>query len=283
MEGRWGWPWPPFFKHFNSHNMELVYLEDGRQAKMIAKTDKGYVVDPLDTFQDYDTEEEYSEPSGKVVQVAKVFKVAPVEVVNEEYKAILDKVEEQESLLRQKRNELIDLEYKIKDTKTNIDRYVINREQLRTAKRLIVFRKDAICPMVMDGSKSYKFTVSYEIIQYKNEERCWVSSLWNEDKNSNWGSSQYFDEEYGIMTDLTDDQIKEITFERQDKRGLKAFYENQIVHTADEWLTPLFLAEKKRLIEFNKGAELRKVTEELKKAQEAYDRVMNKPVAEAIV
>lgn len=256
--------------------MELVYLEDGRQANLIAKTEKGYVVDPLSTYQDYETEEEYAEPSGKVLQVAKVFKEAPIDIVNAEYKAILDKIAEAENQVREKRNELSQLEYKIKNTATQVDRYIINREQLRLAKRLVVFQKDAIAPMIMGGDKSYKFTVSYEISQYQNEERCWVSSLWNEDRNSNWGSSNYFDAEYGIMTDLSDEQIKEITFERQNKRGLKAFYENQITHTGDEWLTPLFQAEKKRLIEFNKGSELRKATEELKKAQEKYNHLVNK-------
>lgn len=256
--------------------MEVVFLEDGRQANLIAKTEKGYVVDPLATYQDYETEEEYAEPSGKVLQVAKVFKVAPVDVVNAEYKSILDKVAEAEDQVRERRNELSELERKINNTKTNIDRYIINREQLRTAKRLIVFRKDAICPMVMDGSKSYEFTVSYKISQYKEEERCWVGELWDEDRSSRFNCTNYFDAEYGIMTDLTDEQIKEITFERQDKRGLKGFYENQIIHTGDEWLTPLFQAEKKRLIEFNKGSELRKATEELEKAQKQYDRLVNK-------
>lgn len=258
--------------------MELVYLEDGRQANLIAKTEKGYVVAPLATYQDYETEEEYAEPSGKVLQVAKVFKEAPIDVVNAEYKAILDKITEAENQVREKRNELSQLEYKIKNTATQVDRYIINREQLRLAQRLIVFKKDAIVPMVMGGDKSYKFTVSYEISQYQNEERCWVSSLWDEDRNSNWGSSQYFDAEYGIMTDLTDEQIKAVTFERQTKYGIKNFYENQIIHTGDEWLTPEFQAEKKRLIEFNKGAELRKATEELKKAQENYNRLANKSV-----
>lgn len=253
--------------------MELVYLEDGRQAKMIAKTDKGYVVDPLAVYQDYETEEEYAEPSGKVVQVAKVFKVAPVEVVNAEYKAILDKIAEAEQQVREKRNELSQLEYTVKNTKTDIDRYIINREQLRLAKRLIAFDKNAIVPKVMGGDKSHKFTVSYEISQYKNEERCWVSSLWSENKDSTWSSSNYFDAEYGIMTDLTDDEIKAITFERQTKHGIKYFYENQIMHTGDEWLTPEFQAEKKRLIELNSTREFEKAKDELKKAQENYNKL----------
>jgi hypothetical protein len=256
--------------------MEVVYLEDGRKANLVAKTENGYVVDPFSTYSEYDNDEEYDEPSGKVLQVARVFKEAPIDVVNAEYKAILDKIAEAENQVRDKRNELSQLEYKIKNTATQVDRYIINREQLRLAKRLIVFKKEAIAPMVMGGDKSYKFTVSYEISQYQNEERCWVSSLWNEDKNSNWGSSQYFDAEYGIMTDLTDEQIKAITLERQTKYGIKHFCENQIIHTCDEWLTPEFQIEKKRLIEFNKGAELRRATDELKKAQEKYNCLINK-------
>ena len=251
-------------------------------ANFIAKADNGYVVDPLMIYQDDETGEEYTEPSGRVKVVDVVYAHAPRIAFSQELKEISDKIEEHEKQLSDKRSELSQLEYKLKNTKTNLNQYIINREQLRTAKRLIVFRKDAIVPLVMDGSKSYEFTVSYKITQYKEEERCWVAELWNEDRESRFGNTNYFDAEYGIMTDLTEEQIKEITFERQDKRGLKGFYENQIVHTGDEWLTPLFLAEKKRLTEFNKGAELRKAKEELRKAQDTYDRIINKTVVENI-
>jgi hypothetical protein len=256
--------------------MNTVYLKDGSMANFIAKSDNGYVVDPLMTYKDDETGEEWTEPSGRVKVVDVVYAHAPKLAFDQELKEISDKVEEFEKQLSDKRSELSQLEYKLKNTKTNLNQYIINREQLRNAKRLIVFRKDAICPMVMDGGKSYEFTVSYKITQYKEEERCWVAELWSEDRESRFGNTNYFDAEYGIMTDLTDEQIKEITFERQDKRGLKGFYENQITHTGDEWLTPVFQAEKRRLIEFNKGAELRRVTEELKKAQYAYDRIVNK-------
>lgn len=263
--------------------METVFLEDGRQANLITKTDKGYVVDPISKYEDYESGEEYDEPSGNVLQVAKVFKVAPLDVINAEYKEVLDRISAQEDALAQKRQEFRDLEYKIKNLTTDLSRYIINREELRLAKRLILFGKDCIAPKIMDGTKSRKFTVSYEISQYKEEERCWEYELWQENKESgSWSSSNYFDPEYGIMVDLTDEQIKEKTFERQNKRGIKGFYSNQIMGTGDEWLTTEFQVEKKRLIEKSKVDDLVKAEDELKKAQERYNKLTGKTVPEAL-
>lgn len=255
--------------------MTTVFLKDGTQANLVASTDDGYVVDPIRIYQDEETGEEYTEPSGKVRVVDKVYAHAPVLAINEEFKQISLKVEEQEKLLREKRSELSQLEHKIKNLTTDLSRYIINREELRLAKRLILFDKDGIAPKVLDGLRSRKFTVSYEISQYKGEEKCWSYHLWTEDRESgSWSNSTYFDPEYGIMVDLTDEQIKEKTFERQNKRGIKGF--GCIATTPDEWLCPEFLAEKKRLNEQSRLNAITRAEEELLKAKANYDRLVNK-------
>src|ERR1700749_3035340 len=137
--------------------MSTVYLKDGAQANLITKTDNGFVVDRLMVYEDEG--EVFTEPSGRVEIVDKVYTKAPAEVINEEFKQIAEKVEEQEKALIEKRRELSQLEYKIKNLTTDLGRCIINREELRLAKRLVLFEKDGIEPKIMDGLRSRKFTV----------------------------------------------------------------------------------------------------------------------------
>jgi exosome complex RNA-binding protein Csl4 len=259
--------------------MQTIFLKDGTQANLITKTDKGYVVDPLEIYTDYETKEEYTEPSGNVMMVDKVYDAAPLPVIQEEYKEILSKVEAQEKVLEEKRQELRKVEYdinRIKNTKTDVSRYIINREELRNAERLIVWPEGHILPRVLGGGKSHKFTVSYEISQYQSEERCWVYQLWSESKDSNWSGSEYFDAEYGIKVNLTDEEIKSVSLDRLSKKKANYFREHLIMQCPDEWLTPDYIQRKKEMNDRSERSELHKAQEELKKAQEKYDRLTQK-------
>lgn len=262
--------------------MQTIFLKDGTQANLITKTDKGYVVDPIEIYKDYDSKEEYAEPSGNVIMVDKVYDAAPLPVIQEEYKSILQKVEEQENILEEKRKEFRQLEYeisRIKNTKTDINRYIINREQLRNAKRLIVFADHQIVPRILDGKESHKFTVSYEISQYQNEERCWVAKLWSEARNSGWSGTDYFDAEYGIKVDLTDEEIKALALERLSKKVKGYFHDHSLLSCPDEWLTPDYIELKRQKKEWSDLAELTKAEKELKSAQEKYDRLSKRELA----
>lgn len=259
--------------------MQTVFLKDGTQANLITKTDKGYVVDPLEIYTDYETKEKYTEPSGNVMMVDKVYDAAPLPVIQEEYKAILSKVEDQERVLEEKRQELRKVEYdinRIKNTKTDVSRYIINREELRNAKRLILFVRGQIIPRVLDGKKSHKFTVSYEISQYAGEERCWAYTLWSENRDNGWSSSDYFDEEYGIKVDLTDEEIKTLAHERLSKRKPSDFHEAHLMGCPDEWLTAAWIEIKKEKKDRFERIEIEKAEKELKNAQEKFDRLLKK-------
>jgi hypothetical protein len=255
--------------------MQTVFLKDGTQANLITKTEKGYVVDPFETYQDYEGEQGYSEPSGNLKLVEKVYEVAPRTLIDAEYEEIVQKVEAQEKLLSEKRAELRQAQNeidRIKGIKTDTSRYIINREELRNAKRLILWPRNYIAPRVMDGSKSHKFTVSYDITQYNGEEKAWASQLWSEDKNSNWGNSEYFDEQYGIKVDLTDEQILALThqrIERFKKEGNS--WRSTLLRTADEWLTPEYIEEKNAIKADERKHDLDRAEKEFKEAQAKYE------------
>lgn len=259
--------------------MQTVFLKDGTQANLITKTEKGYIVDPLEIYTDYETKDEYTEPSGNVIQVDKVYDVAPIPVIMEEYKTVLDKIEEQEGVLQEKRDELRKLEYEItrlKNTKTEVNRYIINREELKNAKRLIVFKDGHIMPRIMDGKNSAKFSVSYEISQYRGEEKCWSCQLHSESRDSGWSGTDYFDADYGIKVDLTDEEIKELTLSRLVKKPKDYFREYCLRTTPDEWLTPEFIEIKKAFIEKENTIELQKAEKELTNAKQRIDALRNR-------
>jgi hypothetical protein len=259
--------------------MQTIYLKDGRVADLITQTDKGYLVDPYITWNDYEGQPE-SAPSGNVEFVSEVFNTVPVDLIEAEYKKVLDKLIEQEEIWSTKQKELQQFNAeiaKLRNQKTDISRYIINREELRTAKRLILWPNSQITPRIMDGKQSHRFTISYEIDQYKNEERVWCYKLWSEDRNNGWNSSEYFDSKYGIKIDLTDEEIFTLTQERI-PRFKKEYHSWQyaLLHTSDEWLSADYISEKQALKKENDAIELLKAEKELKKAQENFDKLSGK-------
>jgi hypothetical protein len=263
---------------------KTAYLKDGRMADLITKTDKGYLVDPYIVWNDYDGQAE-SAPSGVVELVSEVFITAPVEFIETEYKKVLERVNEQEKIWRDRQTELQKLNSEIsilRNQKTDLSRYIINREELRTAKRLILWPTNEIVPRIMDGKESHKFSVSYEISQYIERERVWCYKGYTEQKNEgSWSSySEYFDEQYGVKVDLTDEEILALTIER-----IHRFKKNScswpvvLLRTPDKWLSPEYIAEKAAIKEKNRIAEIEKAKGELDAAQKKLEILQAKALA----
>jgi hypothetical protein len=256
--------------------MNIIYLKDGTKANLITKTDKGYVVDPYQSYHDYETKDEYEEPSGNIMLVDKVYESAPMNVIEEEYKQTLLKLEEQRGALTIVRNACQKAEHEleiIKRQKTDLSKLIINRKELKEAKRLIVWIKGQIAPRIMDSTNRLKLTISYTISQYNSEEKCWAYSCWD-DCDQRWSSySEYFDPEYGIKTDLTDEEILSITHDRQRNNE----YDSHAINRTDEkWLTPENL-EKKKEFDLNRNErDLIAAENELLKIQERIDRLRSK-------
>lgn len=262
--------------------MQTVYLKDGTKANLITTTEKGYVVDPYVTYHDYESKDEYEETSGDVRLVDKVYESAPKDVIEEEYRQILLKIDQQEKSLQEKRSELSKMQSEVnqlQSTKTTLSKLIINRQELTKAKRLIVWIKGHIAPRIMDVKNSLKLTISYSISQYGAEEKCWAYSCWS-DSEERWSNySEYFDPVYGIKADLTDEEILSITHERQAGNKFDSYIFSR---TDDKWLTPESLVEKKRLMELDRQRDFARAESELKKAQEAYDRLVGKAIVEAV-
>lgn len=261
--------------------MKTIFLKDGRMADLVTKTDKGYLVDPYITWNDYEGQQE-SAPGGNVELVAEVFDTAPVELIEAEYKKVLDRVNEQQKIWDERQQDLQKHNSEIarlRNEKTNLERYIINREELRTAKRLILWPKNEIVPRIMDGNTSHKFTVSYEISQYKGEERVWCYKAYSDQKRDSRYSeySEYFDEQYGIKIDLTDEEIRDLTIERIPRLKKDSYsWPNVLLGTPDEWLTPEFIDEKKSAKEKHQKVELEKAEKEFEAAHKKLESLKSK-------
>jgi hypothetical protein len=263
--------------------IKTVYLKDGTKAALVAQTDKGYVVDPIEVYRNYMSEdeesEEYEETSGKVKLVDAVYAVAPKDVIEEEYKQILQKVEEQEKLLIEKRSELSKAKHElsqIERQKTDLSKMIINRTEIVNAKRLIVWIKGRIAPRIMDVKSSLKLTVSYSISRYAGagEEKCWAYSAWSDyDGDKAWSTySEYFDPTYGIKADLTDEEILEITHNRQ-MNDIKEFDNWEIERCDEKWLTHQNIERKRSIIEKSNETAIRNAEQELITLQEKINKL----------
>lgn len=260
--------------------MQTVYLADGTKANLITKTDKGFVVDPINVYQDYESEEEYEESTGNVKMVDKVYEKPPTEVIEEEYKLIKQKVKDQCVLLSEKMAELNRAKYElsqVQQQKTDAAKMIINRSELVNAKRLIVWIKGWIAPRIMDVKSSLKLTISYTISRYEGEEKCWAYGTWSDyDGDKAWSKySEYFDPAYGIKADLTDEEILQITHERQNKNE---FGEWEISRTDEKWLTSRNIEKRNAHIEQANKNELKNAENDLKIAQEKYNLLLSKRV-----
>jgi hypothetical protein len=274
--GREGKGYRLFKTHFNPHNMQIVYLKDGTKAKLITKADSGYIVDPLIICVPYDGDEgdnEVQELSGLIQQVDQVYDSPPRAAMHEEIKKLQSAADELGELVSQRTLEFNRVKYeleKIKKTVTDAGKMIINRQELKSAKRLVVWIKGRVAPRIMDDNNRLKLTISYTISQYSAEEKCWAYGCWD-DSDERWSSySEYFDPEYGIKTDLSDDEILSITHERQMKNQ---FDSSELNRVDDKWLTPANIELKRAaLVKINERA-LVIAEEELQKAQQKYNRL----------
>lgn len=233
----------------------IVWLKDGRKCKWISgDKETGFIVEPYAVYFDYvgddaNEEKEFEELSGRLEKADKIYGAPPVDVIDAECRTILEsgaKIQKKYDDLMKDYALLTRSYEQMKAYKTDLSRYIINREELKMAKRLILWPESKIEPRIMDGKNgAHKFNLSYEISQYPEQEKVWCYKGYTEQKyheQSYSTYSEYFDPAYGIKCDLTDNEILAITHERQVK---KKFDEHAILSTPDEWLTPENIERKK--------------------------------------
>lgn len=257
--------------------METIYLKDGRMADVITKTDKGYLVDPYITWNDYGGDPD-SAPSGAIELVTEIFASAPVDFIEAEYKKVLDRVEEQQKAWSEKQTEFLKLDSdvsRLRKEKTNLERVIINREELRKAKRIIFWAESEIAPRILDGTSHDKLAITFEITQYKDEERAWCYRV--SFKEDRFDFSEKVDTTYGIKVDLTDEEVLALTLERlerfrKDKKDLRYYLQR----TPDQWLSHECIEEKKSYKAKERKTELENAKKALEEIQKKIESLQSK-------
>lgn len=249
--------------------MKKVFLSNGQEADLIKEIDGKFLVAPYVMFligeDDWD-----SEPSENLRLVDKVYKTAPKENISLEYEEIKKKVKDEKSVLLElgkHKHDLFQELAKMNRQKMDLSKLIFDRSDLRKAKRLIVFKGGIIPPLIMDAKHDLK--LSLEISMLDGKMRAWVYTF----SYDSFSGGTIIDDEYGIMCDLTDEQIEILTKERVIKKKPDYFNDWSIKSVDDKWLPPEMITRKQNIITEEKRKEKEKLQNDLQIAQEKLSKL----------
>lgn len=224
--------------------MQTVYLKDGTQCRLVSKQDNGYLVEP---FMMYATEDgDYdSDLSGILKIVTEVFHKAPIELIEAECQKVYDRIgilTQERDKLQQEKNELSIEVNKLNRQKTDLTKLTFNRSDIKNAKRIVAFPRGNIAPFILDPKNRHKLTLSIEISDYDPKIRAWTYRLYGDD---NWSSGDYFDEQFGIKCDISDEEISAIVSNRL---ATIKFDDYAVKRTDDKWLNHEYIERKNNIL-----------------------------------
>lgn len=254
--------------------MEKIYLKNGQEANLIKEIDGQYLVDPYEYYQGHEGEE-YNEPSGSLQIVDKVFKTAPLPVIDEEYKILTDKIQQARTESSKIQGEIYSAQKEldnIKKTTTDVSKYIINRKEISEAKRITYFSEKGWMPVDWTPKSSWGTKISASIKIRGGEETFWVYKLYDDYDTS----SDNIDAKYGFLLDKTDEEIEQITKERisyYEGIGVDKLSSYALCGVDDKYLSDT-LKEKKSIIIKDKAESDRIKTEkEIKELTEKLERL----------
>lgn len=217
--------------------MKKAYLKDGQEVRLIETLgEKRFLVEGLVTFYHWEGEEE-TDWSGEERIVSEIFEKPPIEKVNEEYLSTLDKIQNKNEELKnitielhQSKNEI----RKMQEEKEGINKLVIDRSRLLTAKRITMFTKDGIIPIDMNEKSKKDLKISIELRVMNGEERRWGAKVY---PDNCYDSGNYIDPEYDFMYDLSDEEILEAAKDRASKKPIDYFSKYRLINADNKYLT----------------------------------------------
>lgn len=247
--------------------MRTVYLKNGQQADLIKEVDGRFLVAPHYTYNDYEGEE-YSEAGTSLEMVEQVFKYPPIEKLNEEYKSVLEQLKKAQELAKdveiEKNKALSQYQSLVKQT-TDLEKFIINRSELKKAKTFTVFPDKEFLPISYPNPNYNGLKINILIDIQNGEERAWAYKLYK-DYNDSYG--HFVDMKSGIFCDLSEEEIDRLTKERIASRPIDYFSQSRIASVDDSFLTPELIAIKNKLIADNKQKSIDRLNKEINDAQE---------------
>lgn len=248
--------------------MKTIYLKNGQEAELIKDlgTD-GYLVDPMYIY--YQEDDEFTQSSGNRIIVNEIFDKPPIEKINQEYTELTKKVTDTTK-------QLYDLKYEVKNLinqKSKFDRFIINREDILTAKRLVVFEEHKIMPIDVKKELKGNIKLSLEIRMTDGDTKVWGYRCYEENR---YDSGNFIDPKYGIITDISDEDLLELTKKRLREMKLESINEYYLKAADDEVLTEEAKAKKYKLLKYDKEKKIADLQKQIQNAQESLDSILGK-------
>lgn len=191
--------------------MRTVYLRNGTAVYLHEEVSGGrYLVEPIYLYDDFAGENVSEGGTGEMQIVTEIYNKAPVELVDAEFSMACDKLEKMNEEIIKINNEKYKLSHQIEETQRTIvnnEKFIINKSELRNAKRIALFPKDEIMPWVMDKDLS-ALKISFNFRINENGERSWGYKIYKE-VSVGYQHDRFLDEKYGVMVNPTDDEIEE--------------------------------------------------------------------------
>jgi tRNA U34 5-carboxymethylaminomethyl modifying enzyme MnmG/GidA len=177
--------------------------------------------------------------------MSKIYSTPPSDKMLEEYREIIESIKRKNDELLSAKIELqqtLNHLSKIKKQKTDLSNLIFNRSELKNAKTIVAF-SDGVDPFITDNYRKLKISIEYYPAAHRK--KYWVYKIYEDE---NCGISNDVDEEYGLICDLSEDEIIKIGKERADKMfDRKKLADYRLLNADDKYLSERLMSVKKDL------------------------------------
>jgi hypothetical protein len=235
----------------NKHEFteKTVYLKNGQAARFIKKIDEeNFIVEPCMVFYDYEGNEDYD--YGERAVVSEVFSKPPAEKIEKEYLEKIEAVKKKTEELYSITKEVHLAEHKLKEVEeitTDLQKMLFNRSELKKAESITVFTEDVIEPKTLSEKMRKELKLIIEVNFVNGQEK--VFSYDFDSYYSGWDYNGRIDADYGLLLDISEEELLEITKERADKmRESGDLKDYRLKNTDDVYLSDSLIEAKNEVI-----------------------------------
>jgi hypothetical protein len=240
--------------------MREKYLINGQKCYVKEKIGNKYIVNKVYRDDDGEYSQEIIDETDSIVDA--VFDNPPKEYIEEEIKLLLSKKNSEiraiKNIQEQKTKIANELE-RITQTQISSEKFIINRSELIAAKKIALFPKSSIAPIIKEGEMS-GIKIQLEIRVSDGDERCWGYKIYRDYQPC----GDFLCEKYGILINPTESEIIRVARQRASEFEFSGWV---ISNTDDIFLTDTLLDKKHMILENSGKVELKNLEEKLEETK----------------
>ena len=253
--------------------MEIVYLANGQACHLKETIGNKYVINKIFEYEKYEGDESYwCEFSDSVdIIVDTIFRNKPIEKIDQEIKQLQLKKEAELKAIADLENQKRGLKYEIEQlrkTQISKDKFIIDRSELVNATNLVLFTKDKVMPIRIDGKSIRGLKLSTTIELYNGNENSWGYEIHEDYRDS----GNILCKKYGILINPTEEEIEDVIRKRLLEFKFSEYY---IKTTDDKYLTTELIEMKKTIIKKENDAAINRLENEIKASQQKLSALQN--------